>query len=178
MREKVDAVVRWALVLLMTLLVLDVVWQVVSRYIIGSPSTFTDELARFLLIWVSLLGAAYASGRHMHIAIDVFPNSLEPGARRRLELLVDVLVIGFVLLVPVIGGGMVVYYTFTYLQLTPTLQIPMAFVYLIGPISGLLIIFYKLSDIRRRWRGAPPYVRESDPGTPPPDALSTPVASV
>jgi TRAP-type C4-dicarboxylate transport system permease small subunit len=178
MREKVDTVVRAALVVLMTLLVLDVVWQVFSRYVIGAPATFTDELARFLLIWVSLLGAAYASGRHMHIAIDVFPNSLEPPARRRLEFVVDLLVIAFVLLVPVIGGGIVVYTTYIYLQLTPTLRIPMALVYLIGPISGLLIIFYKLSDMRRRWQGRPAYRPGLDPGTPPPDTISTPIAPV
>jgi TRAP-type C4-dicarboxylate transport system permease small subunit len=83
-----------------------------------------------------------------------------------------------VLLVPVIGGAIVVYTTFTYLQLTPTLRMPMALVYLIGPLSGLLIIFYKLSDIRRAWRGRPPYGTEPDPGAPPPDTISTPIAPV
>jgi TRAP-type C4-dicarboxylate transport system permease small subunit len=154
MRERIDALVRVALIVLMGLLVLDVMWQVFSRYVIGVPSTYTDELARFLLIWVSLLGAAYASGRDMHLAIDVFPNSLAPPARRRLNVLIDLLVIGFVLAVLVIGGGTLVYYTYAYLQLTPTLQIPMALVYLIGPISGLLIIYYKISDLRRTLAGS------------------------
>jgi TRAP-type C4-dicarboxylate transport system permease small subunit len=178
MRERVDAGVRAALVLLMVLLVADVVWQVVSRYVLGAPSPYTDEIARFLLIWVALLGAAYASGRNMHIAIDIFPERLGPVQRRRLDLLVDTIVILFVLLVPVIGGGIVVYTTFTYLQLTPTLRMPMALIYLIGPISGLLIIFYKLSDIHRAWSGRPPYSTEHDPGEPPPDTLSTPIAPV
>lgn len=131
----------------MGLLVIDVVWQVFSRYILNAPSTFTDELARFLLIWVSLLGAAYYSGQNMHIAINVLPDRLSPSNRVRLQIFIRILIILFVLCVLVIGGGTLVYYTFTFLQITPSLQIPMGLVYLIGPISGLLIIYYKISDI-------------------------------
>lgn len=157
MRDKVDSVLRVALVVLMGLLVLDVVWQVFSRYVLGAPSTFTDELARFLLIWVSLLGAAYASGRNMHLGIDILPSKLAPTSRLTLNIFVDLLVILFVFAVLVFGAGMLVYYTYMYRQLTPTLQIPMAYVYLIGPICGLLIIYYKLSDIRQHWRSLSQY---------------------
>lgn len=131
----------------MGLLVLDVVWQVFSRYILNAPSTFTDELARFLLIWVSLLGAAYFSGKNEHIAINVLPTRLSPDRRRKLNIFIRVLIIGFVFSVLVVGGSFLVYYTYTYYQITPSLQIPMALIYLIGPISGILIIYYKISDI-------------------------------
>lgn len=148
MRSKIDAIIKSVLVFLMGLLVIDVVWQVFTRYILASPSTFTDELARFLLIWVSLLGAAYASGKHMHLAIDVLSERLSPANRIRLEILIKILIIAFVVAVLVIGGSMLVYYTYIYKQTTATLQIPVAYVYLIGPISGLLIVYYKLSDIK------------------------------
>lgn len=147
MRKLIDSITRNLLVFLMSLLVLVVVWQVFSRYILNDPSTFTDELARFLLIWVSLLGAAYYSGKNLHIAINVLPSRLNPSNRKKLNIFIHLIVISFVLLVFVVGGGMLVYYTYIYLQITPTLQIPMAFVYAIGPLSGLLIIFYKISDI-------------------------------
>jgi TRAP-type C4-dicarboxylate transport system permease small subunit len=152
MRARVDAALRWVLVFLMGLLVLDVAWQVFSRYVLNAPSTFTDELARFLLMWVSLLGAAYASGRNLHLAIDILPNKLAPVSRAQLNIVIDLLIILFVLCVLVVGGGALVYYTYVYRQLTPTLQIPMAFVYLVGPLSGLVIIYYKLSDIAGHWR--------------------------
>ncbi|MEX2368277.1 MAG: TRAP transporter small permease [Balneolaceae bacterium] len=147
MRKTIDTLTRNTLVFLMGLLVIDVVWQVFSRYILNAPSTFTDELARFLLIWVSLLGAAYFSGKNMHIAINVLPDRLSPPNRKKLNILIRILIIAFVLCVLVIGGGMLVYTTWEYRQITPTLQIPMALVYLIGPVSGLLIIYYKISDI-------------------------------
>lgn len=147
MRKVVDSTIKNVLVVLMGLLVVSVVWQVFSRYILNAPSTFTDELARFLLIWVSILGAAYLSGKNGHVAITFLPDRLSPPIRQKLDIFIRVLIIAFVLCVLVIGGGMLVYYTFAYLQLTPTLQIPMGVVYLIGPISGLLIIYYKVSDI-------------------------------
>lgn len=56
---------------LSSFLVLCVVWQVLSRYIIGKPSTVTDELARYLFMWVALIGAAYTTGLKRHLAIDL-----------------------------------------------------------------------------------------------------------
>jgi len=159
-RKYIDAATRSTLVFLMGLLVVVVVWQVFSRYILNAPSTFTDELARFLLIWVSLLGAAYYSGKNLHIAITVLPSRLSPPGRRKLNILINLITISFVLCVFVIGGGTLVYYTYTYLQLTPTLQIPMAFVYAIGPLSGLLIIYYKITDIFTLLKSQPEQIEE------------------
>ncbi|WP_316931840.1 TRAP transporter small permease [Parabacteroides distasonis] len=51
-------------------------WQVLSRYILVSPSSVTDELAGYLLIWVGLLGAAYVSGKNEHLAIDLLLQHL------------------------------------------------------------------------------------------------------
>jgi TRAP-type C4-dicarboxylate transport system permease small subunit len=148
MRKSIDAVTRNMLIALMALLVIGVVWQVFTRYVLQSPSTYTDELARFLLIWVGLLGAAYYSGQNVHISIDIFPRYLSPPRRRLLYIGIKTLIIAFVFCVFVVGGGYLVYITYVSWQITPALQIPMAVVYLIGPMSGLLIIYYHLSDIR------------------------------
>lgn len=148
MRKVIDKGLRMVLVGLMGALVLNVVWQVFSRYVLQSPSIFTDELARFILIWVSLLGAAYYSGQNMHIAIDIFPRKLSDKNRRLHRIFTSVLITLFVMAVFVIGGSYLVFTTYTYTQITPALQIPIAIVYAVGPLSGLLIIYYKLSDIR------------------------------
>lgn len=156
MRNTIDKSLRTVVAGLMGALVVNVVWQVFSRYVLQSPSIFTDELARFLLIWVSMLGAAYYSGQNMHIAIDLFPRSLSPLNRNRLHIFISSLIILFVFFVFVIGGGYLVYTTYSYLQITPALQVPMAAVYTVGPISGLLIIYYKFSDIWQLVSSAPP----------------------
>ncbi len=147
----------------MGLLVIVVVWQVFSSYILNAPSTFTDELARFLLIWVSLLGAAYFSGKNQHIAINTLPERLNPANRKRLNITINVIIIMFVSCVFVIGAAQLVWATFTFMQITPSLQIPMAVVYSIGPISGFLIIYYKLTDILEIMRSSPEQVEEEQP---------------
>lgn len=145
MRETVDRYTKTVLVFLMGILVVDVIWQVFTRYILQSPSTFTDELARFLLIWVSLLGAAYASGKKMHLAIDLLPNKLEGESRRKLDILINGLIIAFALSVMVLGGVLLV--NFTMHQPSPALNIPMGIVYTVVPLSGLLISYYKINEI-------------------------------
>lgn len=148
MKNTVDKITRGTLIVLMGLLVICVVWQVFSRYILSAPSTFTDELARFLLIWVSLLGVAYLSGQNQHISIDILPQKLNPANRQKLGIFINIIIVCFVLSVLVFGGSLLVYTTFIHMQLTPTLQIPMAYIYLIAPICGILIIYYKLIDIK------------------------------
>ncbi len=58
LKNKIDLILGKALVLIMGLMVVNVLWQVFTRFIIGDPSSFTDELARFLMIWLGVLGAA------------------------------------------------------------------------------------------------------------------------
>ena len=60
------------LIIAVALLVLDVVWGVFSRYIMGEQTKWTEELARFLLVWVSLLGGAVAFGTKGHLGVDYF----------------------------------------------------------------------------------------------------------
>ena len=137
LRQKIDKITEGGLVVLMSLLVLDVLWQVASRYILRSPSSFTDELARYLLIWVALIGAAYATGKNMHLAIDIL----------LLHRFIYLLILVFALLVMVVGGIRLVYISFALGQLAATLQVSLAYVYISLPVSGLLICFYCIHEL-------------------------------
>ncbi|WP_396635748.1 TRAP transporter small permease [Maribacter sp. R77961] len=150
LRKTIDKVLANFLVIIMAVMVLNVLWQVASRFILGSPSSFTDELARYLMIWVGILGAAYISGRNMHVAIDVLPTRLSQPTQKRLMFIVRILIILFCLLAMVIGGSRLVYITYVLGQNSPALQVPLAVVYAVIPISGLLIIYYKISDILKK----------------------------
>ena len=83
----------------------------------------------------------------MHVAIDVLPQRATTDVQRRLKLIVYVFIIIFALLAMVVGGSRLVYITYVLGQHSPALQIPLAAVYLAIPLSGILIIFYKVSDI-------------------------------
>lgn len=147
LRKQIDNILARFLVLIMAVMVLNVLWQVASRFLLGSPSSFTDELARYLMIWIGILGAAYISGRNLHVAIDVLPSKFSQPTQNTLILIVRMLIILFCLLVMVIGGVKLVYITYVLGQNSPALQVPLATVYIVIPISGLLIIYYKIADI-------------------------------
>ena len=146
-RERLDTALYWVLVTLMAAMVLNVLWQVGSRFILRSPSSFTDELARYLLIWVSLLGASYVTGKRMHLAIDLLPASLEGKKQRNLNVLIHVLVALFALFAMVWGGINLVYITLTLRQTSAALNVPLGYVYMVVPLSGLLIIYYSLAGL-------------------------------
>ena len=148
MKEKLDKVIGLALVLLMGIMVLNVTWQVVSRYLLQNPSSYTDELSRYMLIWLGMLGAAYVAGQNQHLAIDILPNKLQGVQQQRLLLFIAGIILLFALVVMIIGGANLVFITFILGQKSATLQIPLAYVYTIIPLSGLLVVIYQVLQIQ------------------------------
>jgi len=146
--DKVNRVLEIVLIFLTSILVLDVLWQVFSRYVLSSPSSFTDELAGYLLIWVSLLGAAYVAGKREHLAIDILLQRSGPERQRILRILIQSVILGFSATVLVIGGSWLVYTRFYLGVKSAALQIPLGYVYIVLPISGLLIIFYSIGHLK------------------------------
>ena len=128
-------------------MVVNVLWQVFSRFVLGDPSSYTEELARYLMIWVGVLGAAYVSGKNKHVAIDYFPTKFSEKNQIKVKVFVKWLIMIFAFFAFVIGGSRLVYITYVLEQLSPALQIPLAFVYLVIPISGVLIAYYKILEI-------------------------------
>jgi TRAP-type C4-dicarboxylate transport system permease small subunit len=146
-KRHLDKWVAIFLITLMALMVANVTWQVVSRYVFQSPSSFTDELSRYMLIWVGMLGAAYVAGKNEHLAIDILLTKLKGKAQDRLMILIHLCVLIFALVVMVIGGSNLVYLTLVLEQKSATLQIPMGVIYSIIPISGFLVIYYQVASI-------------------------------
>ena len=145
-RIKVNKIIERFLVLILVGMVLNVIWQVFTRFFTSSPSAFTNELARYLMIWLGVLGAAYISGKQEHVAIDFFVKKLNNSLRRFIDRFVLLSILSFAFFVIIIGGINLVYITLKLEQYSPSLQIPLALVYSIIPISGLLIIFYKVTQ--------------------------------
>lgn len=152
MKKKIDKILEISLVILMSVLVLDVLWQVASRYILRHPSAVTDELAGYLLVWVGLTGAAYATGAKEHLAIDLLHSRLSPRNLKRIQVLIDSLIILFAFSVLIIGGTWLVWSRFQLGQVSAATELPVGYVYLILPVSGLLIVYYSLYYIQKNIR--------------------------
>ena len=64
LRAGIDRLLGSAICVLMAAMVLNVLWQVFTRFVLRNPSSFTEEAARYMMIWVGLLGSAYAAGKN------------------------------------------------------------------------------------------------------------------
>jgi len=142
-----NRITETVLVIIFSLLVIDVVWQVFSRYVLGRSFSFTEEFARFALIWLSLLGAAYLNGKQSHLSMDYLLNKLSPEDLQKRKKILEALMFLFALLVLVVGGGNLVYTTFLLGQKSPAMNISLGYVYSIIPISGMIIMFYSFYNI-------------------------------
>jgi len=148
MKTLLDRILESTLFLLMVLICVSVLWGVFTRYALGSQASWSEELARFLLIWIGLLGTAWASGQRMHLAITLLPEYLQGQQQAYLLRFIDLLVLLFAAAVLLVGGGRLVYLTNMLGQSSPAMGIPMEAVYLVLPLSGLIIIYYKLSAFK------------------------------
>jgi tripartite ATP-independent transporter DctP family solute receptor len=108
-RAVVDRALASVLVVIMSMMVVNVVWQVFTRFVLARPSSSTEEFARYLLIWLTLLGGAYAAGQRLHLAIDLFTARLGGAPRRRAERFIEATVFLFALAAMVVGGARLVY---------------------------------------------------------------------
>jgi len=149
----VDLILSWLLIGLMTIIVLDVTWQVFTRFIMKNPSSFTEELATFLLIWIGLLGAAYAIRLKAHLGIDLLTVKMSGKKRYIWELGIYSVVILFSLLVLIWGGVRLVSITLYLNQVSAALRVKMGYIYTVLPITGLLIIFYSVFFMQQAVQG-------------------------
>lgn len=149
LKQPVDRLLEALLVLLFFTLFACVIIQVFTRYVLNDPAIFTEEASRFAIIWLSLLGTAYACGRLEHMAYTMFPDKLKDGKLLAHMRSVAVIVLLFALSVMLYGGGKLVLRALQFKQLSATLALPMGYVYLCIPLSGLLIVFYQLLIIAK-----------------------------
>jgi TRAP-type C4-dicarboxylate transport system permease small subunit len=140
------------LVGLMALLVLDVLWGVTTRYLFNLQASWTEELARFLMIWIALLGAAYASAQKLHLSIPLIFNFLSTNNKKWLETFISGMVIFFAVAVMVVGGVELMLLTNLLGQLSPALRLPMWMIYSIIPLSGLLTIVFTVKNTLELWK--------------------------
>jgi len=141
-----DRIIERALITLMILIVLSVSWQVFSRYLLQTPSSTSEEIARFLLIWISMIGAVYCYRTKAHLGLNILTNKMKAKQKKSAELLSHVLVFSFSALVLVVGGSQLVNLSYHPVQTSPALNLPMGLIYLILPMSGLLFCFYAVVE--------------------------------
>lgn len=143
----------WLLAVLFAVLTLDVLWGVFSRYVLGAQSRWTEEVAIYLLIWVSLLGAAWTYRERGHLGFDYVMAKLDPQARRAGAIAVELIVAGFVVFVFIYGGGSLMARSLSFGQVTPALGWQVGWFYSVIPLSGLFFLLFSAEHLIGHLRG-------------------------
>lgn len=153
LRNGLDWLLGSAICVLIGAMVINVLWQVFTRFVLHNPSSFTEEAARYMMIWVGLLGSAYATGKKSHLALDLITAQLQ-GARKRVsEVIIHSCVLLFALAVMVGGGGRLVWIQLSLGQQSAALQLKLGYVYLAVPLAGVFIVIYSLYALADALRG-------------------------
>mgnify|MGYP001941371265 CR=1 FL=1 len=143
---------QWICVVLFTLLVIIVVWQVVARQIFNNPQAWTEEASRMTFVWLGLFAAALVFAERGHIAVDFVVRKFSPAGQKVVGIIVQPLIIFFAASLMVYGGiragsgaGNQRLAALDFLTLGQ--------MYLVLPISGVLIILFALANIVEIARG-------------------------
>lgn len=142
MRKIIDKIIEVMCTAIMGYMVLAVCWQVITRFVLKNPSTVTEEILRYLLVWTTMVGGAYAYGRRKHLSINMLAKKLPARGQKVLDIFVQAVVIAFCVVVMIVGDLRLVETTFN--QISSALHLPMPYVYASILVGGVLIIFYAI----------------------------------
>ena len=145
LKKILDKCIEKFIVIILTVMVFVALWQVASRYVFTSPSTISEELLRYCLIWLAMLGSAYMFGLREHISMTFLVEKFNENAIQKLSILSEVVIIIFSLTVLVYGGINIT--SLTMKQISAALGVSMGYVYMVLPLSGVLMIFYGVNNI-------------------------------
>ena len=142
MRNIIDSIIRVLCTAIMGIMVVAVCWQVITRYVLNNPSTVTEEALRYLLVWTTMVGAAYAYGKRKHLSINILLKKVSAPVQKIVDIGVQCLVIVFCIVVMIMGGLRLCATAAD--QSSAALGIPMPYIYSCLLVGAVLFIFYAL----------------------------------
>lgn len=145
LQTTLDRVLRTFCVALFATMVLLVAWQVITRLVLNHPSAWSEEAAKYVFVWLGLMGVAYVIGEKDDVAIDFLVRKLPAAVAKSVELLVHLVILFFAGWVMIWGGSSSSRLAWD--QSIPSLPLHQGWVYLAVPISGALISLYTIIHI-------------------------------
>lgn len=145
LKRVIDAILATLCVVLFALLVIVVSWQVFTRQVLVSPSTWTSVAAQYLFVWLALFGSAYVFSDRGHIAVDFVARKAGAGGQKVIGVLTLSIVAVFAILVLIWGGIRATDISWT--QQVSGIPVTVGQMYLALPVSGVLIVFYAVFHI-------------------------------
>ena len=137
-------------IICLSIMTVMIVYQVVARYVFNSPSAISEALAQFLFVWMIMFGSAYVYGTLEHLTIDILKDKFPPRMNMIVEVITNICLFAFVLLICVIGGYL--YTTGQVKQIDAALHISKAIMYASVPFTGVITMYYAIYNCVRSVR--------------------------
>jgi TRAP-type C4-dicarboxylate transport system permease small subunit len=142
---------RWLVIVILAAMAMMVFTNVALRFLTDHSILWVEEVSRYLMIWLTFLGAGLVLRYGGHIGIDTLQDRF-PERAVLIRAIIFVLLLGFFVVMVWIG---ILYASLTWAQTTPVLQIPVGFVYSAMPAGFALLIVHLLMMAR-------PYIRNKE----------------
>lgn len=151
LRKGIDLVLSTVCFVIFAFMVCIGTYQIIVRYFFGSPSTVSEELLTYSFTWMALLASAYVFGKRDHMRMGFIADKLTGKSRMILEVVIEIMIIAFAVIVLIFGGVSIMNLTMT--QVTASLGIQMGIVYTVVPLTGVLIVVYGVLNVIDLIRG-------------------------
>jgi TRAP-type C4-dicarboxylate transport system permease small subunit len=135
----IDRVLSWVVSVFLLVTVIVTALQIFFRYVLNRPFFWAEEVAQLLFLWLIYLGSILALRFDKHLVVDLLYVALPPNLRRIVDLVIKSLMGLFLVILTKEGFGLVIS---EMASVTAALELPEGVVYLIVPISGILMLFY------------------------------------
>lgn len=133
-------------VLLLALILAILTWQVIGRYVFKDTPEWSEELSRYLFLWLIFFGAGYAAKENAHIRIEAFNNLWPKSIRKWITLAGELLWVAFNLII-LYESAIYTYGVFTSKQISVAVKINMGWAYLGIPAGYALMIIRIIINI-------------------------------
>lgn len=150
-RGALDKFLAVICVILFAALVCTVTWQVFSRQVLDSPSEWSEALAKYVFVWLGMFGAALVFSERGHIAVDLVLRKFPDTTYRAAAVLIQCMIIAFAALTLIWGGTLMAQLAWE--QNLTVLPGRLGPLYLVLPITGVIIVFYALYHVLAVLRG-------------------------
>lgn len=144
-RKAMNAVVSTICIVLFAVMVVVGTYQIITRFVFNNPSTISEELLTYTFAWMAIFSSAYVFGKRDHMRMTFIADKLPKEQRKILEIVIELLIIAFAVIVLIYGGFTIMGLTMT--QKTASLGVMMGVIYAVVPICGILIAIYGVLNV-------------------------------
>ena len=144
-RKGIDKVLSALCIFIFGEMVVVGTYQIITRFVFNNPSTISEELLTYTFAWMAIFSSAYVFGKRDHMRMTFVADKLPKEQRKILEIVIELLIIAFAVIVLIYGGFTIMGLTMT--QKTASLGVMMGVIYAVVPICGILIAIYGVLNV-------------------------------